>query len=145
MAIDKDHVWVLLVLDHVLVPSDKTPFYGASNMKRLVAPRRITGNEDTLSTVTKYALFLEVLGVQRTKDDPGLSRVEINLRLILALVLGGSGLCHFFKVDFFDPVDTSHMGPLLSDMLALILDLDKYPSEVGTEQALNLVWIEVIF
>ena len=37
------------------------------------------------------------------------------------------------------------MGPLLSDMLALILDLDKYPSEVGTEQALNLVWIEVIF
>jgi hypothetical protein len=124
MAIDKDHVWVLLVLDHVLIPSDQTSLDGASHMERLVAPREITGYEDTYSTVTKDALLLEVLSVQRTKDDPGLPRVEINLRLILTLILRGAGLCHFFKVNFFDPINTGHMCPLLSDMLVLILDLD---------------------
>ena len=37
------------------------------------------------------------------------------------------------------------MGPLLGDMLALILDLDKDSCEVGTEQALYIVRKEVIF
>ena len=72
VAIDENHVWVLLVLDHVLIPSDQTSLDCASHMERLVAPRKITGDEDTYSTVTKDALLLEVLGVQRAKDDPGL-------------------------------------------------------------------------
>jgi hypothetical protein len=70
VAIDEDHVWVLLVLDHVLIPSDQTSLDGASHMERLVAPREITGDEDTYSTVAKDALLLEVLGVQRAKDNP---------------------------------------------------------------------------
>ena len=69
VAIDEDHVWVLLVLDHVLIPSDQTSFDGASHMERLVAPQEITRDEDTYSTVTKDTLLLEVLGVQRAKDN----------------------------------------------------------------------------
>jgi hypothetical protein len=114
-------------------------------MERLVASGEITGDEDTNSAVTKDALFVEVSGVQTAQDNSGLPRLGVYLWLILTLTLGGAGLCHFLKVDFFDPINTCHMGPLLGDMLALILDLDKDSCEVGTEQALYIVRKEVIF
>ena len=83
MAIDLDHVWVLLVLDHVLIPCYQTCFDGASHMERLVASREITGDEDTNSAVTKDALFVEVSGVQTAQDHPGLPRLGVYLWLIL--------------------------------------------------------------